>query len=123
MPSEASVATQALSVRLESLDLFAAVDSAHSTPIKDTSTPLTDSSEPSRIKTYSAMMRFSVDGDGEEAKEVHLELRSDVHFVTAFPCISSHHTEILKYSKTHVVHSPPRSPTDDLRDFTGMSKL
>jgi hypothetical protein len=119
LPSEASVQTQALAVKLESLDLFAAVDSVHTTPTKNISTDLTEITETAGIQSYSAVMRFSVDGDGEESKEIHLELRRDVHFVTAFPCVSSHHTEMLKSPKSPSAHSPPHSPSDNPRDFTG----
>jgi hypothetical protein len=95
LPSDES-SQQPLSIKLESLNLFAAAESVHDTPTKETATPLSDMSEPPEIRTYSAMMRFSVDADGEEKKEVNLALSNDVHFVTAFPCVSSSHTDLLK---------------------------
>lgn len=85
-----------LLVKLESLDLFLAKDSGQTTPTKETSTPLSGTSELSPILTYSAMMRFSVDADGEEKKEVNFVLSNDVYFVTAHPCIPSSHTDLLK---------------------------
>lgn len=95
IPSDESI-QQPLLIKLESLDLFAATDSVHTTPTKETPTPLTDTSEPSGIRSYSASMRFSVDVDGEEKKEVNLDLSNDVYFVTAHPCVSSSHLNLLK---------------------------
>jgi hypothetical protein len=121
LPSEESSLSQALAIKLESLDLFAATESVHSTPIKETPTPLSDISDAPKIQTYTAMMKYSVDADGEDAKEINLELRHDVHFVTAYPCVSSHHTEMIKSPTSPSFHSPQHSPTGSSRDFTGMS--
>ena len=85
-----------LSVTFESLDFFAAVDSAPGTPTKQTLTPLTNGSEAPAIKTYSAMMRFSIEADAEAKKEVNVSLSNDVLFLTAHPCDPSQHTEMLK---------------------------
>lgn len=87
---------QPISIVLESLDLFAATDSVHTTPTKETQTPMTDLSDLPGVRSYSASMRFSVDVDGEEKKEVNLDLSNDVYFVTAHPCVSSSHMDILK---------------------------
>jgi hypothetical protein len=120
LPSEESTQQEAFSIKLESLDFFATVDSEPSTPKKEEPTP-SDTSEadvPS-IKTYSAMMRFSVDADQQEKKEISLELRNDVYFVTAFPCVSSPHMSILKTPTSPSFQSPQQSPTRSTRDFTG----
>jgi hypothetical protein len=85
-----------LLIKLESLDLFASTDLVDATPTKETPTPLSDMSEPPGIRSYSAMMRFSIDADGEEKREVSLALSNDVYFVTAFPCVSSSHMGLLK---------------------------
>jgi len=101
------------------------MDSVHTTPTKDkdTPTPLSDFSEATGIQTYSALMRFSIDAEGEAPKEINVELKHDVHFVTAFPCISSQHTEIVKSPTSTSFQSPPHSPTGSARDFTGMQSI
>lgn len=84
-----------LDVTFQSLDLFSAVDSVHSTPTAER--PPTSASEQSYdvpgIQTYSAVAKFSV---GEEKKEINLGLNYDVHFVTAFPCIPNPQMEVLQ---------------------------
>lgn len=95
LPSDESIQI-GLAVNLESLDLFAAVDSLPETPNNETETPLSDLNETPVIKTYNAMMRFSVQADGEDLKEVNLSLSKDVFFLTAHPCITSQSTEVLK---------------------------
>ena len=95
----------AISVTLESLDLFEATDSGYETPTEDKSTPLSDISLPPAIKTYSAMMRFTIVSAGEEKKEVNIALNHDIHFVTGHPCAPSQHIDILKTAT-----SPPFSP-------------
>jgi len=121
LPSEESTQKQALAIKLESLDLFVAAESVHTTPTKDDPTPLSNFSETPGIQTYSALMQFSVDSDGEDKKEINLELRHDVKFVTAFPCVSSPHAEILKSptGSSFAGQSPQYSPTGSPRDFTG----
>ncbi|RDW79946.1 hypothetical protein BP6252_04584 [Coleophoma cylindrospora] len=86
-------------ITLESLDFFAAVDSGLNTPTHEY-TPYMEMSEASQIKTYSAMVRFSV-AFGEEVKELHFALTHNIHFVTAHPCVPSNHTETL-----HSISSP-----------------
>jgi hypothetical protein len=119
LPSDES-SQQPLWIKLESLDLFAATDSVETTPTMDTPTPLTDTSELSGIRTYSAMMRFSVDGDGEEKKEVNLALSNDVHFVTAFPCVASKHTDLLKSPISPSFQIPETSRAGSPGAFVGM---
>ena len=89
---------KALWTSFESLDLFAADDTTPTTTTtgEDDPTPGTEMSDAPRIQTYSAMMRFSMEVDGQEKKEISLSLTHDVHFVTAHPCVPSTHTEILQ---------------------------
>ncbi|KAG4033822.1 hypothetical protein MFRU_004g03250 [Monilinia fructicola] len=79
----------------ESLDLFA-VDSDEITPTEEEPIPQTDTTTAPSIKTYSAMMRFLMDLDGDEKKEINIALTNDVHFVTAHPCVKSHNIEVLR---------------------------
>ena len=60
-------------------------------------------------------MRFSVDIDGEDQKEVNVDLKYNIYFVTAFPCISSQHSEVLKSQSSPP--SPQYSP-GSLKNFT-----
>lgn len=115
LPSDESI-QQPLSVTLESLDL-AIVDSVHDTPTEDDPTPLSDASDMPATRTYSASMRFMVAVNGEDKKEINISLLHDVHFVTAHPCVSSPHTEILKspispsfQALDQTPTSPPTSP-------------
>ncbi|QSZ36680.1 hypothetical protein DSL72_006561 [Monilinia vaccinii-corymbosi] len=82
-------------ITLESLDLFA-VDSDEMTPAEEEPTPQTDTTTAPGIRTYSAMMRFLMDLDGDDKKEINIALTNDVHFVTAHPCVKSHSIEVLK---------------------------
>lgn len=91
---------EALSVTFLSLDLFAIEDSISTTPTRDTETPLSQETElgqVQKIKIYSAMMRFSMQVEGESMREINLSLTNDVYFLTAQPCVSSQST---------VPHSP-----------------
>lgn len=108
IPSDEST-QQPLLIKLESLDLISATDSIHTTPTKETPTPMTNVSEQPRIRSYSASMRFSVDIDGEEKREVNLDLSHDVYFVTAHPCVSSSHMDVLK-SPTSPAFNIPGQP-------------
>ncbi|APA11589.1 hypothetical protein sscle_08g063590 [Sclerotinia sclerotiorum 1980 UF-70] len=83
------------SIIFESLDLFA-VDSDEMTPTEEEPTSETDVTTAPSIKTYSAMMRFLMDLDGDEKREINVALTHDVHFVTAHPCVKSHSIEVLK---------------------------
>lgn len=113
-----------VSVKLESLDVFAAADSVHTTPdatpTNETPTPLTNVSGVPKIQTYSAMMRFSMDSDGVEKKEINLALDHDVYFVTAHPCVPSHHTELLKSPTSPLFQVPEQSGPGSPGTLTGM---
>lgn len=109
LPSDTS-AQRPIFVKLESLDLAVVADSVHDTPTKETPTPLTDGSEPPIIQSCLAMMRFSVDADGQEKKNINFSLQHDVHFVTSHPCVASQHTELLKSPMSASFQNEPRSP-------------
>lgn len=95
LPSDLST-QPSFSITFESLDLFSTAESVHSSSFVEP-TPLSDAdSEAANIQTYSAMMRFTSLAEGEEKKEINVSLTHDVYFVTAHPCIPSHHAEILK---------------------------
>lgn len=83
------------SIIFESLDLFA-VDSDETTPTEEEPTSQTDMTTAPSIKTYSAMMRFLMDLDADDKKEINVALTNDVHFVTAHPCVKAHSIEVLK---------------------------
>lgn len=88
-----------ISVTFESLDLFAADDSLEPTPSDDSvtlSTNRTETTDLPSIQKYSGMMRFSVELDGEDKKEIDVAISHDVQFVTAHPCIPPPPSDILK---------------------------
>ncbi|KAH9884857.1 hypothetical protein F4778DRAFT_761972 [Xylariomycetidae sp. FL2044] len=125
IPSESNYAEPPPSnirIELTSLNLFAPVDSVHSTPTteKQTATPFSDYSRVTQdIHTYPASVAFSVSHDGlAEDEYVNLALSKDVYFVTAHPCVASSY---VKYFKS------PTSPTIQQidvggHDFGGNSK-
>ncbi|CAG8978110.1 hypothetical protein HYALB_00000783 [Hymenoscyphus albidus] len=96
IPSDEST-QKPLSVIFESLDLFASLDSAANSVYETPGTETTEFVAP-RIKTYSAMMRFSLDIEGKGKKEANLAVSHDVNFVTAHPCILSQFTNIIRSS-------------------------
>ncbi|KAI9647762.1 hypothetical protein NHQ30_004150 [Ciborinia camelliae] len=101
------------SITFESLDLFA-VDSDDTTPTEEDPAPEIEITTAPSIKTYSAMMRFIMDLDGDDKKEINVALTHDVHFVTAHPCVKSHNIEILK---------SPSSPLFQLQGGDEVDKL
>jgi hypothetical protein len=95
LPSDLST-QPSFSITFESLGLFSTAESVHSSSFVEP-TPLSDAdSEAANIQTYSAVMKFTSLAEGEETKEINVSLTHDVYFVTAHPCIPSHHAEILK---------------------------
>lgn len=46
------------------------------------------------------MMQFVVKVAGQETKEINLNLTYDVQFVTAHPCVPSHHTRLIQPEAT-----------------------
>jgi len=118
LPSDEASQT-AISVTFESLDLFAAADSGQETPTEDHTTPLSEVSLAPTIKTYSAMMRFTIVATGEDKKEVNVALNHDVHFVTAHPCVPSPHVDMLKTAMSPAFLPSPSSRSGNQDACTG----
>ena len=115
LPSEEPTMSETLFVNLTSLDLAVTDDSYSMT---GTPASATDIDYAPQIMTYSAMMRFSIDADGEDKREVNLELKHNVNFVTAYPCVTS--PDALKLTNLGNIFDGPGSPAKSPRDFTGM---
>jgi len=115
LPSEEPALSEPIFVSLTSLDLVLTDDS---NSIIETPTSEADIDNASTIMTYSAMMRFSVDADGEDKREVNLALTHAVNFVTAYPCVTS--PGALKLANLWNTLNGVNSPTGSSRDFTGM---
>ncbi|ESZ98442.1 hypothetical protein SBOR_1104 [Sclerotinia borealis F-4128] len=101
------------SIIFESLDLFA-VDSDEATPTEEEPVTQTDMITAPSIKTYSAMMRFLMDLDGDDKKEINVALTHDVHFVAAHPCVKPHSIEVLKSSTSPLFQSKDGDEGDPL---------
>ncbi|KAK1758428.1 hypothetical protein QBC47DRAFT_140872 [Echria macrotheca] len=101
-----------LAIELQSLSLFAAVDSAGTTPTEEYGiTPLSDVSRPPVLQTYTATATFAVTQvDTGEEKEYTYSLVKDINFVTAHPCVPSQHVKFLK---------SPSSPTIQHVELSG----
>ena len=109
-------------IDLKSINLYAPVDSVHTTPTEETPTPLsevtdaTSATKPAEIRTYPASITFSVtseDQSGSTSEREHtLTLAKDVYFVTAHPCVPSQHVKFMK---------SPTSPTIQQVDLSGHS--
>ncbi len=95
---------------LESLDLFASVDSRPSTPSREREDPHTETTRPRGVQTYSAMMRFNVVELGSEKREMSFALAYDVRFVTAHPCVPSHTARLLNSPTSPTFHIPDPPP-------------
>jgi hypothetical protein len=102
--------------------MFATAESVHSIQ-EDEPSPLSDDSDTPKIQTYSAMMRFTTEADGEERKEVNISLTHDVFFVTAHPCIPSAHAEILKTPTSPSFRATESTPSisTSIPKFSGKS--
>ena len=99
-------------IELKSLNLFAPVDSVHTTPLETNGvTPGSDASLPQQILNYTASITFTVavEETGEE-KDYSFTVAKDINFLTAHPCVPSQHVRILK---------SPSSPTIQQMDLTG----
>ncbi|ROW10572.1 hypothetical protein VMCG_01910 [Cytospora schulzeri] len=100
-----------ISVELKSLNLTAPFDSAHTTPTLEAATPFSDATTQSEIKSYTPSITFNVTTwEDDEDRQYTLSVAKDVYFVTAHPCIPSHHVKILK---------SPSSPTIQQIDLSG----
>jgi len=122
IPSEETTQQNAMSVMMESLDFFASDNSTSTTPMNETPDESV-LSEAQTIRTYSAMIRFSVDVDGEKKRQVNLELKYNVQFVTAFPCVTSPYTDMVRSPTSPSFQSSQQSPSSSPRDLTGLTHL
>jgi hypothetical protein len=122
LPSDSSTQL-AFSIKFESLYLFSVSDTAKTPPKRGTSSALGDSCVDSAIQTYSAVMKFSIDADEEEQKEISIPLQYDIHFLTAHPCIfpqqtGGHHLHLAfsftKASLFSLLSSSPALSFDSL---------
>ncbi|KFZ23312.1 hypothetical protein V502_02206 [Pseudogymnoascus sp. VKM F-4520 (FW-2644)] len=86
-----------LEVNLESLDLFTGLDSAESSPVNEDG-PGVETTDRPKIRTYSAMLQFTVKPSDEPTKSMNFALTYDVQFVTAHPCVPSLHTRLIQSS-------------------------
>jgi len=92
-----------LSIDLQSLNLFAPVDSVHTTPTEERMpTPFSQGSRPPEIHTYPSSIAFSVTELGGQTQQYNFALSKDVYFVTAHPCVPSSHVRVVR---------SPSSPT------------
>ncbi|KAI0124741.1 hypothetical protein BJ170DRAFT_474168 [Xylariales sp. AK1849] len=91
-------------IDLKSLDLFAPVDSVHTTPTMEKDfTPFSEHSKAPEIHTYPASLTFKMTHDGiEKEEECIFTLAKDIYFVTAHPCTPSSRVKFFK---------SPTSPT------------
>lgn len=96
-----------LEVTLDSLDLFTALDSAESSPVNEDG-PGAETIDHPKIRTYSAMLQFTVKPSDEPTKSMNFALTYDVQFVTAHPCVPSLHTRLVQSSTS------PGSPAAQL---------
>lgn len=109
-------------IGFKSLNLYAPVDSVHSTPTEETRTPLSDvtntteTSKAPEIRTCPASLSFSVTSEDQSGSTTHkdhtITLAKDVQFVTAHPCVPSQHAKFIK---------SPTSPTIQQVDLSGRS--
>ncbi|OBT97614.1 hypothetical protein VE01_04574 [Pseudogymnoascus verrucosus] len=86
-----------LEVNLESLDLFTGLDSAESSPLEEDG-PGVETADKPNVRTYSAMLQFTVKPSDEPTKSMNFALTYDVQFVTAHPCVPSLHTRLVQSS-------------------------
>jgi hypothetical protein len=102
--------SEKLEVKLESLELTATSDPPGRTP-----TPAYNDEEDLEVRKVtncSAAMKFIV-VSGEHNVELTLNLRYDVHFVTAHPCVPSQHTALLKSPTSPSFRIPTPPPYSD----------
>ncbi|KFY57689.1 hypothetical protein V497_05331 [Pseudogymnoascus sp. VKM F-4516 (FW-969)] len=93
-----------MEVVLESLDLFTGLDSAESTPINENG-PGVNSADHPKIRTYSAMLQFTVKPSDQSTRSMNFALTYDVQFVTAHPCVPSLHTRLIQSSTSPGQHA------------------
>jgi hypothetical protein len=102
-----------LEVSLESLELVSATESIRNTSKEEKPTPMTentDITESLAIMSYSAIMTFAVRSLGGGFRDLAFNISYDVHFVTAHPCVPSHHTRILNSPTSPSFRVPNPAP-------------
>lgn len=92
-------------IDLKALNLYAPVDSVHTTPTEEAATPFSEVSQATttiapEIHTYPATLDFTVTSEDHlgntKEEELTFTLAKDVYFVTAHPCVPSQHVKIMK---------------------------
>lgn len=112
LPIDDVLDAENLEVTLKSLELFTTIDSVNDTSRDENPTPMskaTETSETPGIKSYSSLMTFTVNSLGGGSRDLSFHISYDVHFVTAHPCVPSHHTSLLD-SPTTALFQGPKSP-------------
>jgi hypothetical protein len=112
LPVDDVLDAENLEVTLKSLELFATVDLVDDIPRDEKPTPISEATEATEIleiKSYSAMMIFTVKSLGGDSRDLSFNISYDVHFVTAHPCVPSHHTNLLD-SLTSPPFQVPKTP-------------
>jgi hypothetical protein len=112
LPVDDVLDAENLEVTLKSLELFTTVDSLDDTPRDEKSNPMSEATETTEIpeiKSYSAMMTFTVNSLGGCSRDLSFNISYDVHFVTAHPCVPSHNTNLLD-SPTSPLLQVPKTP-------------
>lgn len=112
LPVDDVLDAENLEVTLKSLELFTTGDSVDGTPRDEIPTPMSESTETTEIpeiKSYSALMTFTVKSLGGGSRELSFNISYDVHFVTAHPCVPSQHTNLLD-SPTSTPFQVPKAP-------------
>ncbi|KAF3768721.1 hypothetical protein M406DRAFT_337094 [Cryphonectria parasitica EP155] len=100
-----------ISVELSSLNLTDPLDSVTTTPTLEVVTPYSEPSTTPELRTFTPSITFNVTTwEDDEDREYTLPVAKDVNFVTAHPCVPSHHVRILK---------SPSSPTIQQIDLSG----
>ncbi|OBT81562.1 hypothetical protein VE02_09550 [Pseudogymnoascus sp. 03VT05] len=100
-----------LEVNLESLDLFTGLDSAESSPLEEDG-PGIEAAEKPKVRTYSAMLQFTVKPSDEPTKSMNFALTYDVQFVTAHPCVPSLHTRLIQSIEIFVIDCTEPDPPE-----------
>ncbi|CAN8100644.1 unnamed protein product [Discula destructiva] len=103
-----------ISVELVSLNLAEPLlNSVQTTPTIEVATPFSYESVVPELKTFTPSITFNVTTwEDDEDQEHTVHVVKDVNFVTAHPCVPSHHVKIIK---------SPSSPTIQQIDLTGHS--
>jgi hypothetical protein len=114
-----------LDVTLKSLELITTFDPVDNASRDEKLTLLSEATETTGIqpiKSYSAMMTFIVKSLGGGVQDLPFNILYDVYFVTAHPCVPSHHTSLLG-SPTSPLSQPPKIPPHAGNTIIGAHEL